>query len=128
MFALATGSYLFVERPLRYRKWSPSSLRTVGYGIGVSAAAFACMLALRFPLRGELFTGAPVLRAQANGSLLAERAADGTLLWRARRCVLSSNSDVGKAIDLQACMLGNGRLPGERLFLVIGEFVQCSRA
>jgi peptidoglycan/LPS O-acetylase OafA/YrhL len=121
MLALATGSYLFVERPLRYQRWSPSTLRTIGLGISVSAAAFACMLALRFPLRGELYTGAPAQLAQANHSLLTENAADGTPLWHGQRCVLASDNDVGKSIDLRVCLLGGERRPGERLFLVIGD-------
>ena len=111
MFALAAGSYLFVERPLRYRTWSPCGLRTIGCGIGVSVAAFACLLALRFPLRGEFYTGAPAEFTQANTDLLTEHAADGTLLWRAPRCVLSSNNEVGKVFELNMCLLGGERLP-----------------
>lgn len=46
--ALAAASYHFVEKPLRYARWTDSSIKTVAYGV-FAATAFAVASAIIFP-------------------------------------------------------------------------------
>ena len=55
MAALAMASYHLVEKPLRGAAWSPSRLRTLGYGVSASVAAALVLFAFLGPL------GAPLL-------------------------------------------------------------------
>lgn len=77
---------------------------------------------LVFPaLNGVLYAGTPVaLAARGVDSLMDDKRADGTLLWSAKRCVLASNQDVGKTIDLDACTV-RARNGADRRLLVIGN-------
>lgn len=45
---IAAASYHFVERPLRYARWTDSSMKTAIYGVSV-AAVFAVAIAITFP-------------------------------------------------------------------------------
>ena len=120
MLALATVSYYALERPLRYHSWSAAPLRTIGYGIIASVSSFLLVIALAQQLRGKFYTGVPATMAEVGVDTLSrDRWLNGKLLWRAGECILTSNSDVGKAIDLQRCVLGGDK--GGRRFLVIGN-------
>ena len=57
MFAFATLSYYWIERPLRYASWAQSELKTICLGLGVCACLMAGILALSSPLKGALYTG-----------------------------------------------------------------------
>ena len=118
MFGLATLSYLYVERPLRYTTWSGSPQRTLGLGLTVCVAAFLSMLGMR-EWRG-LYTGEAATMAQSGvETLSSDRWKNGKLLWPAQKCILSSNAEVGKLIDPFVCMLAGEK--GDRKFLVIGN-------
>jgi hypothetical protein len=122
IIALAAFSYAYVERPLRRRTWSLSPLRTVAFGLGLSAVAYLTLAILSKPLRGMLYTGQPAALAQKGVRTLAsERRTRGMLLWPARECIFTKKEDVGKVLDPERCVLGGQRAPSDRLFLVVGN-------
>ncbi len=54
---LAIASNQWIEKPLRYARWSPGQLKTIGYGLSATATSAAILVALAIPLKGELFLG-----------------------------------------------------------------------
>jgi peptidoglycan/LPS O-acetylase OafA/YrhL len=122
MFGLAALSYVFVERPLRRANWSRFRLATIGYGLTAAGCAAGVVLFLKFGADGKLYTGAPVqMAAKGVNTLFEGKRYDGTVQWRARDCVLSSDEDVGKQIDLDKCVLGVPSHPQAPRFLVVGN-------
>lgn len=120
MLTLAAASYYVLERPLRYRIWSASPFRTIGYGVAASVASFLLVLSLPQQFRGRLYTGVPASMTEVGvDSLSTERWRGGKLLWRANECILSSNADASKIIDPGRCELGQTN--SGRRFLVIGN-------
>jgi peptidoglycan/LPS O-acetylase OafA/YrhL len=121
IFAMATLSYYFIERPFRHMTWARLDLVTVMYGgiaSGISVAAVFCILV---PLRGALYLGErPSLIERGVATLLKEKYWQGTLIWPASRCIIASNDDAGKPIDPETCSFGDSNA-GKRRFLVIGN-------
>jgi peptidoglycan/LPS O-acetylase OafA/YrhL len=123
MFGVAGLSYVLVERPLRQANWSAVRSVTIGYGLGATACAALVVLVLRVG-GGRLYTGVPVhMAAKGVETLLDGKRLDGTVQWSAHDCVLSSDTEVGKHIDLDRCAIGHDRHPpqGAPRFLVVGN-------
>ncbi len=99
MFLLAGASFRWMERPLRHAEWSPSRLRSIGYGVGATVAAAGVAVVL-FLGRSWLYTGHKYL-----GPTLHEE-----------------NAIRGTSVTQQNCMLSGGRSFTER------EFGQCHLA
>lgn len=123
IFALAGLSYRFVERPLRTARWAPSNLLTIGIGLGASACSGAVIIALTHGVFGRLYTGEPIARLEAKGveTLMDEKWYQGQLVWTPQKCILSSDSQVGKQITRDICTLNPAPSAGDRRFVVIGN-------
>jgi peptidoglycan/LPS O-acetylase OafA/YrhL len=120
-FGIAALSYAYVERPLRRASWSRFRLATIGYGLAAGCCAAAAVLALKFA-GGALYAGVPAqMAAKGVETLLDGKRLDGALQWHARDCVLSSDSDVGKQIDLDRCAIGDRPSGTSPRFLVVGN-------
>lgn len=118
---LGTASYAFVERPLRRAQWSTHKLLTIAYGLTALAASAFTMNKLNTTFKGALYAGSPAeMAAKGVLTLFDEKFYAGKVIWRPRPCVLSSNDDVGKKIDADACALG-GPTQARPTFLVIGN-------
>ncbi|MDZ4063009.1 MAG: acyltransferase family protein [Brevundimonas sp.] len=121
MFGLAALSYVLIERPLRQANWSRFRLGTIAYGLAAATCAAVLVLMLRSGVGEKLYTGAPAdMAAKGAESLFDGKRLSGIVQWRARDCILSSDMEVGKKIDLNHCTLG-GQLPNAPRFLVIGN-------
>jgi len=122
MLSLATASYFFIERPLRRAEWSASRFATIGIGVIAIVCSGASIFALKKGFEGVLYTGNSVsLVAKGVETLLDDKWYEGKLQWHAKDCVLTSNEDVGKKIDADACTLKPGPGGSARRFLVIGN-------
>jgi hypothetical protein len=71
---------------------------------------------------GRFFSGnLPVMASNGTGSLTKEyRGADGTSIWQGSKCVVAGDADIGKAITIKDCTLGNPDTARRRV-LVLGD-------
>ena len=124
IFALASLSYRCVELRFRTARWAPSNLLTIGIGLGVSTCCGVIIVALRYGAFGHLYTGGETTaRLQAKGveTLMDEKWHEGHLIWSPQKCVLSSDSEVGKQITQDICAFGPSGPEARRHFVVIGN-------
>jgi peptidoglycan/LPS O-acetylase OafA/YrhL len=120
-FGISALSYAYVERPLRRATWSRFRLGTIGYGLAVVCCAAVAVLALKFA-GSMLFTGVSAqMAAKGVQTLFDGKRMDGTVQWHARDCVLSSDADVGKQLDLDRCAIGDRPSGTSPRFLVVGN-------
>jgi peptidoglycan/LPS O-acetylase OafA/YrhL len=121
MLSISVISYTLIERPLRRRKWSRTRVGTIAVAATVVACSVGALSILKGVMAGVIYTGTSVeMKAKGVESLLANRVSDGRIQWSARSCILSSDDDAGKAIDLEQCTFGLARGAG-RQFLVVGN-------
>jgi peptidoglycan/LPS O-acetylase OafA/YrhL len=73
IFGLAAISYHYVERPLRYARWSVYPGRTVQLGFGMASAAAALVYLMWNPFGGMLALGSPKSENQLYQSQLIAR-------------------------------------------------------
>jgi peptidoglycan/LPS O-acetylase OafA/YrhL len=120
---LATASYVLIERPLRRAKWSSSDAVSIGYGLSAAALTAGSIVVVQTALSRALYTGTPApLAAKGMTTLIDDKWQAGVLEWRPRDCVMTSNDDVGKTIDVDRCTLRGTQKPAStRRFLVIGN-------
>jgi hypothetical protein len=122
IFLLASWSYHYLEKPLRYRVWSVSSQRTIAYA---TSAALSVAIGLGFlagPIHTNLFAGGtlPQMEAVGPSSLIDQYGLRDGSMWKGDKCVLSDNQDVGKAIHIADCTLGDFSTAKRRV-LVLGN-------
>jgi peptidoglycan/LPS O-acetylase OafA/YrhL len=122
MLALAALSYRYVERPLRAAPWSARRGAAIGYGVAALACTALFLAMLGKPLKGHLYAGTRLQMAAVGAeSLVRDYQLPGTSWkWRGEKCVLSGNEQVGKAIPVGECTLGNFD-EAKRRILVIGN-------
>lgn len=122
MLLLAWLSYRFVEEPLRHRRWSAASWRTIAMGLAAIAMACLCVMGIERRLAGSAYTGERTTLELKGGEPLAlTYSVPGTALrWAGERCIIGAAADIGKAIDVASCTLGNFNDAPRRL-LVIGD-------
>src|SRR5262249_1014025 len=121
MILLASASYYYLEKPLRYRVWSVSLRRTVAYATCATVSVAIALVALVGPWRGYFFTGTALqIEAVGTPSLMTQYSLSDGSTWRGGRCILSDNGEVGKVIDIVDCTLGNFSTANRRV-LVIGN-------
>jgi hypothetical protein len=106
MLLLSIASYRYIETPLRRSDWSAVRWKSIGYGMGTSAATAVLLFSLT---KIPLYTGhRPSLVAVGVSSLTntySLKQVNST--WQGEKCVLSDNSQVGKKISIEDCTLGN---------------------
>ncbi|MBK1643236.1 acyltransferase [Thiocapsa imhoffii] len=119
---LAEVSYRYVENPLRRAEWSPSRLRTMGFGVSSLVGAALVVVMLGSVLNERLYAGThPELAAVGNRSLMDPYVMQDTHSgWGGEPCLIESNADIGKDISLEACTLGRFDT-AQRRVLVIGN-------
>ena len=124
MLLLASLSYRYLERPLRSRNWSTNRAHTIGYGLAGSAAVGIVLALLLNPLYEKMFSGKhPNLISAGIPTLKAPYAIAGASGgWAGDACVLSSNRDVGKEIQLSTCTLGDFQTAANRVLVVGNSF------
>jgi peptidoglycan/LPS O-acetylase OafA/YrhL len=128
IFLLAFLSYQLIEQPLRRSEWRvlriTGSLRLgeIEYAVTLALSLAVVILFIVSPLHknGYFYAGIPASLIKKGVITLKEEQIFGNFLWTANECVLSSNSEVGKAISLENCTFGDYRTAGRR-FLVIGN-------
>lgn len=106
MLLLSIASYRYIETPLRRSDWSAVRWKSIGYGMGTSAATAVLLFSLT---KIPLYTGhSPSLVAVGVSSLMntySLKQVNST--WQGEKCILSDNSQVGKKISIENCTLGN---------------------
>jgi peptidoglycan/LPS O-acetylase OafA/YrhL len=127
ILSFAATSYVFIERPLRQLEWSASKLKTIGFGLAASLCCTALMVCLNSWLKDLIYTGNPA-RMVAKGveSLANDKWYAGEPIWHARACILSSDDEVGKRINVDLCTLALPAKPVSSIsskpqFLVVGN-------
>jgi peptidoglycan/LPS O-acetylase OafA/YrhL len=124
MLLLAGASYRYVEMPLRRAQWSVIRWRSVGYGVSASAVAAALLFVfVKEPrLSRALYAGTvPHMAAEGTYSLLDTYTLPAAhSSWPGLPCVLSDNAQVGKAITIENCTLGDFTQATKRV-LVLGN-------
>ncbi len=119
--ALSVLSYIYVERPLRWKAWSKSRFRTIGYALGAASMAALFVFLLEIPLKGSLYTGSAVRMVEKGvGSLLHNKYANGKSIWRGKDCTFSSEKYEERSIRADTCTI-NDQGASKRRFLVIGN-------
>lgn len=123
ILSVAASSYFLVERPLRQAEWSASKLVSVGFGLIAAACTAGAIIVLQSGLGGLLYTGTSIsMAAKGVQTLQDNKWYAGSLQWRPRDCILTSNDEVGKEIDADKCTLrGIKNAASTRHFLVIGN-------
>jgi peptidoglycan/LPS O-acetylase OafA/YrhL len=118
---LSALSYFYVERPFRWKTWSKSRLRTIGYALAATSTAALFVFVLEIPLKGVLYTGSPAKMVEKGGpSLHHNKYANGKLIWPVEDCILTSDRHEGTLISADICTVGN-LSSSKRRFLVIGN-------
>lgn len=115
-------SYYRIERPLREASWGPTTGRTIVSGsAAIFATAFLVFILFR-PLHERLFLGAPPKLVARNVETLSDpyTIAGSAFTWRGDKCLLTSDSEVGKALSVSDCTLGNFDTAPHRV-LVLGN-------
>lgn len=112
-------SYKYIETPFRQK--SEGAQNTINSAV-VSATAAGLLIAYMFPLKEFIFRGArPKLKDNGVESLTKEYTLKGTnRAWKGRDCILESNMDTNKVINIDDCTLGN-YISAKRRILVIGN-------
>ncbi|MEM9948709.1 MAG: acyltransferase, partial [Cyanobacteria bacterium P01_D01_bin.36] len=59
ILGLAIASNRWIEKPLRYAKWSTGQLQTIGYGFAATFTSAVVLVGLAVPLKGKLFLSTP---------------------------------------------------------------------
>lgn len=119
-FAVAAGSWRYVEVPLRRARWSVTRAREVGLGLGVALAASVLVAGLATTHEGRLYTGTrPALAKAGVESLIDAHSVAGTT-WAGLPCVLTHNAQVGRRIGVERCTLGDFEAAHKRV-LVLGN-------
>jgi len=121
IFGLASLSYYYVELPFRTMSWGKSGLRAILKGGLLIVLSFTIVQLILVPFRGAFYLGEKTsLIDKGIHTLAAQRYRQGQLLWTPKDCVLQSDSDVGKKINLVGCALRSEHA-AKRRFLVIGN-------
>ena len=120
MLVLAIGSYRYVETPLRKAEWPAKRWRTISLGAGAAAATAGTILAIARAPNFSLYTGQKLTIEAAGVSSLTTPYSIKGIAWNGDKCVLSSNSQVGKSIPIAGCTLGDFEGARHRV-LVIGN-------
>lgn len=126
VFLLAILSYHFIEKPFRYSNWSFSRFRQFRVGAigrtGIVTLMFVAASLFVFQFHAELYAGTTSASLIKKGAetLLDTSVFNGEPAWHGEECVLSSNNDVGKQIDIERCTFGDFKT-AKRRFLVIGD-------
>lgn len=112
-------SYKYIETPFRGK--SEGAQNTVN-SVVVSTTAVGLLIAYMFPLKQFIFRGErPKLIDNGVESLTKEYTLKGTNgAWKGRDCILESNMDTNKVINIDRCTLGN-YISAKRRILVIGN-------
>lgn len=112
-------SYKYIETPFRQK--SEGAQNTINSAV-VSATTAGLLIAYMFPLKEFIFRGArPKLKDNGVESLTKEYTLKGTnRAWKGRDCILESNMDTNKVINIDDCTLGN-YISAKRRILVIGN-------
>jgi peptidoglycan/LPS O-acetylase OafA/YrhL len=119
---LAMASYTWLETPLRQARWHRRRGGVIALGMGGLGLGTLLLLVLDQLPAYTLFSGRrPSLQAEGVASLSQPYRLPGTpWRWAGEPCVLSDNAQVGKAIPLLPCTLGDPRTARRRV-LVLGN-------
>jgi hypothetical protein len=119
---LAMASYTWLETPLRQARWHRRRGGVIALGMGGLGLGALLLLVLDQLPAYTLFSGRrPSLQAEGVASLNQPYRLPGTpWRWAGEPCVLSDNAQVGKAIPLLPCTLGDPRTARRRV-LVLGN-------
>jgi peptidoglycan/LPS O-acetylase OafA/YrhL len=122
MLLLAMASYAWLETPLRRASWHRRRGGAIALGMGGLGLGATVLLLLDQLPAYSLFSGRrPSLQAEGVASLSQPYRLPGTpWRWAGEPCVLSDNAEVGKAIPLLPCTLGDPRT-AQRRVLVLGN-------
>lgn len=127
IFLLAILSYRFVERPLRQADWGRGEIgslkpRIIGQTLAISLGLTFLVFFVASPLqkRGTLYLGASAPLIKKGVETLLDDHTYNNFSWVAKRCILSSNDDIGKVIRQENCTFGDFAT-AQRRFLVIGN-------
>lgn len=97
-----------------------SSWRNIGYGVGAATGIAGVLFILGKVPGFSLFTGRQPQLLQAGTASLTTPYSICKARWEGEKCVLSSNSQVGKTIPITGCTLGE-LAHAKRRVLVIGN-------
>lgn len=118
--AAAALSYRFVEQRARHAAWSLTRWREAAVGAGTASVALGLVFALADGGGGKLYAGQrPALASTGIATLVDPHSVAGTT-WSGLPCVLGHPGQVGRAIDLKRCTLGDFD-QARRRTLVIGD-------
>ncbi|MGL1932082.1 MAG: acyltransferase [Desulfotalea sp.] len=122
VFILATFSYYFIEQPFRHKKWSCFlKFKELSVGIITICIVASIILLGTNVFKSKLYLGKnAILEKKGAATLQNKYSYMNKLSWSGSDCVLASASDVGKAIDVGSCTIGNTETAAKR-FLVIGD-------
>lgn len=126
IFVLSVLSYYYIEQPLRKHDWPTFRKgRFTVSPIGYALLSLACCSALIFfvtqGFKERLYTGNRVNLVKTGVKTLTHlQEYQGKVSWRGEQCVLSTNGEVGKQIDMEDCTFGDFETM-DRRFLVIGD-------
>jgi hypothetical protein len=113
--APGTAGLLASAQAARQQPWSMPKLKTMGRGLAAVACCAGAITFLSNGYVGELHTGASAQLAANHVETLTDTK------WRARDYVLSTNDDVAKQIDGNACTLGASPTYNQQKLFVIGN-------
>ena len=110
-----TAGLLASAQAASQQPWSMPKLKTMGRGLAAVACCAGAITFLSNGYVGELHTGASAQLAANHVETLTDTK------WRARDYVLSTNDDVAKQIDGNACTLGASPTYNQQKLFVIGN-------
>lgn len=116
MWGLAELSYRYIEKP--FRRPCIFEYRTIAAGLASIALVSAVLFSARLE---QLYLGQrPRLAASGPASLANPYHVpqQPSSVWQGKPCVLTSNSEVGKAIHGETCTLGNQKTAKHRILAV----------
>ncbi|MFM7641215.1 MAG: acyltransferase family protein [Cyanobium sp.] len=125
IFLLSFASYYWIEQPLRKTNWSQTTPGDIRIGFSMVALASVAQIGLeilpdRFLYAGDKSRKGLVYQPTLSTPFRIRGAhAKG---WMGEDCLLTSNHDVGKRIDVLDCTLGSNFTSNRRI-LVLGNSV-----
>jgi peptidoglycan/LPS O-acetylase OafA/YrhL len=121
MLALASGSYRFVEQPLRHAQWGARRRTAALKGMSGLVAGLVLLSVFEGVLKERLYLGDPApLEHRGSESLLIPLADSNGNTWQGAPCVIDTPSRIGQPIRIDQCTFGAFQT-AERRVLVLGN-------